>query len=82
VDFNRLNLNWPYLWWLLIVFFFFLIIFFSFPVQYLFFLVWEWVSMCVQSVSASGCIRNGLMLRVLDSETENYSHGWEKPCCR
>lgn len=38
--------------------------------------------MCVQSVSASGCIRNGLMLRVLDSETENYSHGWEKPCCR
>lgn len=34
MDFNRLNLNWPYLWWLLTVF---LIIIFSFPVQYLFF---------------------------------------------
>lgn len=78
MDFNRLNLNWPYLWWLLTVF----LIFFPFLSSIYFFLVWEWVSMCVQSISASGCIRNGLMLRVLDSETENYLHGWEKPCCR
>lgn len=28
MDFNRLNLNWPYLWWLLIVFFFFNYFFF------------------------------------------------------
>lgn len=66
MDFNRLNLNWPYLWWLLT----FLIIF-SFPLQYLFFSC-VGGGMCVQSVSASGCIRNGLMLRVLDGETENY----------
>lgn len=35
--------------------------------------------MCVEDKSAPGCIRHGLMLRVLDGETEYGLCGWEKP---
>lgn len=38
--------------------------------------------MCAQGVSLPGCVRNGLMLKVLDGETENSLRRWEKPWCR